>query len=216
MEIYDTEEAQVEALKAWWKENSRSVIVGVILGAAFVLGWNYWQSYKTEKANQASALYTQLLSFMDAGNKESAEKVSEKIIQQHPQTSYAVFSALMQAKLKVAAGDLVAAKNILLAQTKTGDKVLQNVARIQLIRLMLATKEYEQGLQLIAEVDPASTKSFAASYEELTGDLYVALDRLGQARTAYQNALREGATSPLLQFKLDDIAAPETVPNAAS
>jgi len=216
MEIYDTEEAQVEALKAWWKENSRSVIVGVILGAAFVLGWNYWQSYKTEKANQASALYTQLLSFMDAGNKESAEKVSEKIIQQHPQTSYAVFSALMQAKLKVAAGDLVAAKNILLAQTKTGDKVLQNVARIQLIRLMLATKEYEQGLQLIAEVDPASTKSFAASYEELTGDLYVALDRLGQARTAYQNALREGATSPLLQFKLDDIAAPETVSNAAS
>ncbi len=216
MEIYDTEEAQVEALKAWWKENSRSVIVGVILGAAFVLGWNYWQSYKTEKANQASALYTQLLSFMDAGNKESAEKVSEKIIQQHPQTSYAVFSALMQAKLKVAAGDLVAAKSILLAQTKTGDKVLQNVARIQLIRLMLATKEYEQGLQLIAEVDPASTKSFAASYEELTGDLYVALDRLGQARTAYQNALREGATSPLLQFKLDDIAAPETVSNAAS
>ena len=216
MEIYDTEEAQVEALKAWWKENSRSVIVGVILGAAFVLGWNYWQSYKGEKANQAAALYTQLLSFMDAGNKESAEKVSEKIIQQHPQTSYAVFSALMQAKLKVAAGDLVAAKNILLAQTKTGDKVLQNVARIQLIRLMLATKEYEQGLQLIAEVDPASTKSFAASYEELTGDLYVALDRLGQARTAYQNALREGATSPLLQFKLDDIAAPETVSNAAS
>lgn len=216
MEIYDTEEAQVEALKAWWKENSRSVIVGVILGAAFVLGWNYWQSYKAEKANQASALYTQLLSFMDAGNKESAEKISEKIIQQHPETSYAVFSALMQAKLKVAAGDFAAAKSILLAQTKTGDKVLQNVARIQLIRLMLATKEYEQGLQLIAEVDPASTKNFAASYEELTGDLYVALDRLGQARTAYQNALREGATSPLLQFKLDDIAAPETVPNAAS
>jgi len=216
VEIYDSEEAQVEALKAWWKENSRSVVIGVILGTAFVLGWNYWQGYKTEKANQASALYTQLLGFMEAGNKESAQKVSEKIIQQHPQTSYAVFSALMQAKLKVAAGDLVAAKSILLAQTKTSDKVLQNVARIQLIRLMLATKEYEQGLQLIAEVDPASTKSFAASYEELTGDLYVALDRLGQARTAYQNALREGATSPLLQFKLDDIAAPETVPNAAS
>jgi len=216
VEIYDTEEAQVEALKAWWKENSRSVIVGVILGAAFVLGWNYWQSYKTEKANQASALYTQLLGFMDADNKASAEKVSEKIIQEQPQSSYANFAVLMQAKLKVEAGDLAAAKTLLLAQTKTGDKVLQNVARIQLIRLMLATKEYEQGLQLIAEVDPASTKSFAASYEELTGDLYVALDRLGQARTAYQNALREGATSPLLQFKLDDIAAPETVPNAAS
>ena len=112
--------------------------------------------------------------------------------------------------------DLAGAKKILEAQIKTGDKTLQNVARIALIRLMLATEEYEKGLQLIAEIDPASSKSFNASYEELTGDLYVALDRLGEARTAYQNAIREGASSALVQFKLDDIAAPETLQNPSS
>lgn len=215
MEIYDSEEAQVDALKAWWKENNRSVITGAVLGAVMVVGWNYWQSYQLDKATQASAMYTQLLTAMDAEKKDSAEKISQQLIAQYGNSAYADYAALMQAKLKVQAGDLAAAKKILLPQTKKGHKVLQNVARLELIRLMLASKEYEQGLQLIAETDPASTKSFSASYEELTGDLYVALDRLGQARTAYQNALREGGGSPLLQFKLDDISAPETIVNSA-
>jgi predicted negative regulator of RcsB-dependent stress response len=216
VEIYDSEEAQVEALKDWWKENQRSVIVGAILGVAIMVGWNYWQTQKQNQAEQASSLYDQLLKFASADQKDSAEKVSEQIVKQYGSTAYANYAPLMQAKLKVAAGDLAGAKQILEAQMKKGDKTLQNVARIQLVRLMLASKEYEKGLQLITEVDPASTKSFSASYEELTGDLYVALDRLGEARTAYQNALREGASSPLLQFKLDDIAAPETVQNPAS
>jgi predicted negative regulator of RcsB-dependent stress response len=215
VEIYDSEEEQVAALKAWWKENNRSVIAGAALGVALILGWNYWQSQKLAQAEQASALYGELMDFVSKDKTDSAEKVSEQIVKQYGSTSYANYAPLMQAKLKVTAGDLPAAKAILEAQMKKGDKTLQNVARIELIRLMLATKEYEKGLQLIAEVDPASTKSFSASYEELTGDLYVALDRLGEARTAYQNALREGANSPLLQFKLDDITAPETLQTPA-
>lgn len=215
MEIYDSEEQQVEALKAWWKENQNSVIIGAVLGTALIMGWNYWQEQKQKQAEQASALYSELLNFASKDKKDSAEKVSEQLIKQHSSTAYANYATLMQAKIKVTAGDLEGAKKILAAQMKKGDKTLQNVARIELVRLMLATKEYEKGLQLIAEVDPASTKSFAASYEELTGDLYVALDRLGEARTAYQNAIREGASSPLLQIKLDDITAPETVQNPA-
>lgn len=216
MEIYDSEEEQVAALKAWWKENKNSVIIGAVLGVVLILGWNYWQEHKLKQESQASALYSQLLDFVSKDQKDSAEKISEQIVKQYGSTAYANYATLMQAKLKVAAGDLPAAKQILAAQMKKGDKALQNVARIELVRLMLATKEYEKGLQLIAEVDPASTKSFSASYEELTGDLYVALDRLGEARTAYQNALREGASSPLLQFKLDDITAPETIQNPTS
>lgn len=215
MEIYDSEEEQVAALKAWWKENQNSVIIGAILGVVLITGWNYWQEQKLKQTEQASALYGELLNFVSKDQKDSAEKVSEQIVKEHGSTSYANYATLMQAKLKVAAGDLEGAKKVLEAQMKKGDKTLQNVARIELVRLMLATKEYEKGLQLIAEVDPASTKSFSASYEELTGDLYVALDRLGEARTAYQNAIREGASSPLLQFKLDDITAPETVQNPA-
>jgi predicted negative regulator of RcsB-dependent stress response len=76
---------------------------------------------------------------------------------------------------------------------------------------MLASGEYEKGLELINEIDPATSSSFSGNYDELVGDLYVALDRLDQARSSYQKALENGYKSPLLQIKIDDLTAPEKV-----
>jgi predicted negative regulator of RcsB-dependent stress response len=208
VEIYDTEEEQVEALKRWWKANGTSTIVGVITAVVLVGAWNFWQSYQQDKASQASALYEQLLISEKAGNQESVEKISQRLTERFASSAYAGYAALAQAKSKVQQGDLEAAKSVLQQlMQNAGDDEIKNVARIRLVRLMLASAEYEKGLQLISEADASAGEGFNASYDELKGDLYVALDRLGEARTAYQSALRAGQRSPLLQFKLDDITA---------
>jgi len=209
VEIYDTEEEQVEALKRWWKENSTSTIVGLVMGIVIILGWNYWQDHKKERAAQASATYDQLLKALDDDKKDSADKLAERMQEQFKGTEYAAFSGLFQAKLKAQQGDVAAAKQILKTIAAESNKALGNIARIRLVRLMLATGEYEQGLQVINEVDAKQASSYSANYDELVGDLYVALDRLDEARTSYQNALREGQPSPLLQFKIDDLTAQE-------
>ena len=212
MEIYDTEEEQVAAIKRWWKENGVSTITGVAVGIILIVGWNFWQSYSKDKASQASALYAQLLDSISNKKAESAEKITERISEQYGSTAYATYAALLLAKTKVQQGDVESAKSILEKQMKTAPSTeLRNVARIRLIKLMLATNENEKGLQIIAEVDQSSSQGFSASYDELTGDLYLALDRLGEARTAYQSALRAGSNSPLLQFKLDDITAVDKI-----
>ncbi len=212
MEIYETEEQQVEALKRWWKENGTSTLAGLAAAVLLLGGWNLWQSYQQDKQNQASALYEQLLQDVERGKHEEVDTIARRLKDQYGSTAYASFAALMLAKSKVRQGDLEAAKSVLrqLVQDANSDE-LKNVARVRLVRLMLATAEYEQGLQLIAEVDPSAAEGFGGSYDELKGDLYVALGRLGEARTAYQSALRSGQRSPLLQFKLDDITAPEIV-----
>lgn len=222
MEIYDTEEEQVEALKRWWKENGTSTIVGAVMGIVIILGWNYWQEHKRGRAMQASATYAELLKTLDdASNaaavqgtvaedkKQSLEKQAELIQQQFKDSEYAAFSGLLEAKLKAQQGDFDSAKQILKAIAAEPNKNLSNIAKIRLVRLMLATGEYEQGLQLINEVDAKEAASFSGNYDELVGDLYVALDRLDEARTSYQNALRNGQQSPLLQFKIDDLTAQE-------
>lgn len=211
MTIYDTEEEQVEALKKWWKENGASTIVGLVVGIALILGWNYWRDYKKDQAAQASALYDQLLSAADAGKKESAEKLAERAQEEFGKTEYASFSGLMEAKLKVQQGDQAAARQILEKLVAKSDDELSHIARIRQVRLMLAAGEYEQGLQVISKVDPAASAGFSPIYDELLGDLYVALDRRDEARTSYRNALRNGSQSPLLQFKIDDLTAPEIV-----
>ncbi|WP_031432986.1 YfgM family protein [Methylomarinum vadi] len=212
MEIYETEEQQVEALKRWWKENGTSTIVGLIAAIVLVGGWNFWRSYQQDQQNQASALYEQLLTDMEQSKYKDVEKISERLMDQYGSSAYSAYAQLMLAKSKVQQGDLDGSKAVLqqLLQNAGSDEI-KNVARIRLVRLMLATGDYETGLQLIAEVDPSSAEGFSGTYDELTGDLYVALGRLGEARTAYQNALRSGQQSPLLQFKLDDITAPELV-----
>ena len=212
MEIYDPEEEQVAAIKRWWKENGVSTITGIVVGIIVIVGWNFWQSYTQDKANQASALYEQLLDSIRNENTESAEKITERITGQYGSTAYATYAELLLAKTRVQQGDVESAKSILEKQMKVADsKELRNVARIRLIKLMLATGENEKGLQIIAEVDQSSSQGFSASYDELTGDLYLALGRLGEARTAYQSALRAGSNSPLLQFKLDDITAADII-----
>jgi predicted negative regulator of RcsB-dependent stress response len=103
------------------------------------------------------------------------------------------------------------AKVTLIEIAKGSNKELSNVAKIRLVRLMLASGEYEKGLELINEIDPATSSSFSGNYDELVGDLYVALDRLDQARSSYQKALENGYKSPLLQIKIDDLTAPAKV-----
>ena len=212
MEIYDTEEEQVAAIKRWWKENGTSTIAGIAAGIIIIAGWNFWQSNIQEKNKQASELYEQLLTSIADNDYQASEKLSESIIKQYESTAYATYASLLLAKTKVQLGDTDSAKSILEKMMSNSNAAeLRHIARIRLIKLMLASGENEKGLQLIAEVDQADAGGFSASYDELTGDLYMALDRLGEARTAYQSALRAGVKSPLLQLKLDDITAAEAV-----
>jgi predicted negative regulator of RcsB-dependent stress response len=208
MAIHDTEEEQLEQLKKWWESNHSSLLAGIVGAVVVISGVNFWQSYQRDQHTQASQTYQELLDSAAKNNAESVEKIAEKLSADFGSSAYAHYAALQQAKVKAQKGDLEAAKAILQKEIKTADSVeLQHVARLRLIQLMLASKQYEQGLQLIAEVDPATTEGFSASYDELQGDLYVAMDRLDEARNAYQSAIRTGQSTPLVQFKLDDIAA---------
>jgi predicted negative regulator of RcsB-dependent stress response len=207
--IYDTEEEQLEALKGWWKENGTSTVVGVGLGIAIILGWNYWQDHKKSQASQASAIYDQLLKAAETDQKDSVDKLAKRLEEQFAGSNYAAFGGLFQAKFKVQQGDLAGAKDILKKIAAGKDKELSHIAKIRLVKLMLATGEYEQGLKVINDIDQAEAAKFSDNYDELVGDLYVALDRLDEARTAYEKALKNGYQSPLLQLKIDDLTAPE-------
>ena len=208
MEIYDTEEEQVAALKDWWKGNGTSVLTGVASAVVIVLGWNFWQSYQQDKMNQASSVYEQLIKAQTDAQAGSVDKLASRLNTEYGSTAYATYALLFQAKAKVEQQDLSAAKELLQQAVATSDDAeLKHVARTRLIRVSLALQEYEPGLQLIADVDQSSLGGFEAIYSELKGDLYVAMGRVGEARTAYQAALKAGQASPLLQFKLDDLAS---------
>jgi predicted negative regulator of RcsB-dependent stress response len=213
MEVYLSEEERVEALKKWWKENARSIIVGVTLGIAVVAGWNVWQGAQRQKAEEASSVYQQLLKAVEAKQTEPATKLGERLIEKFPGTAYASYGRLFLAKFRAESGDLAAARKGLeeLLPTLKNDN-LKHVARLRLGQVMLAMGESEAALKLLESVSDESMGAYASLYDELKGDLYVELRRPKDARMAYEKAKQSNAASPLLELKMNDLADDTAAP----
>ena len=61
MNVYATEEEQVEALKKWWKQNGKSVLGGVLIGVAVIYGGKTWLQQHNRQIEVASAEYEAMI-----------------------------------------------------------------------------------------------------------------------------------------------------------
>lgn len=205
MEIYHSEEEQLEAIKRWWKENGVSVIAGVVIGGALILGYNLWREHRRSQSEQASALYQQMVKSLESKQTDSADKLNERIMQNYDGTVYATFARLAQARLKVDGGDTAAARRMLEAVlASSAEDKFQHIARIRLGQVLLESNEAPAALSLVEQAQAKGFGAFERDYELLKGDIYSALNRRDEARVAYQAAQRLGAASAALEMKLDE------------
>jgi predicted negative regulator of RcsB-dependent stress response len=75
MDNYETEEQQVEAIKKWWAENFKMVIVLAIVGLGSIVGVQQWKQNKLVTAHTASVEYDHILQVVKS-NKD--EQISQK------------------------------------------------------------------------------------------------------------------------------------------
>jgi predicted negative regulator of RcsB-dependent stress response len=206
-----TDEEELAVIKDWWQRNGMPLLTGVALALLVVFGWQGWQRYQANQSQGASLVYQQLLeAALDPSGKPDAGKVAElanKLKNDFSGTHYAQYGSLFVAKVAVEAGKLDdAASELQAIVDKPADDNLAELARQRLARVLAAQDKAEAALKLLdAKVEPA----FAASREELKGDLLVQLGRNDEAHAAYEKAkaaLAEDAAVGGLQMKLDDLA----------
>ena len=206
---FETEEQQVEALKKWWKENASTIILGVAIGASVLFGWRYYNNYKVQHAEAASAIYDSVLTIATAnGALDQQQTKVNTLFAEYGDTPYASLAGLILAKQQVNRGELVKAQQQLEWVVNNSEQVeLKNIAKLRLARVLLATEKYDQALAILNSDYP---ESFSAMYEELKGDLYVVRGELDQARAAYDKAINKTDSQPnrWLQMKRDDLGSP--------
>ncbi|MBC3909118.1 YfgM family protein [Undibacterium umbellatum] len=201
------EQEQLDNLKSLWKKYGNLATWGLIIILGSYAGWNAWTSRQTGQSVQASQLYEEMQKFIVAKDSAKVQAVAEDLKTKFASTSYAPMAALLAAKSAFEANDLKLAKSQLqwVADTSKAEEY-KALARIRLAGVALDEKAYEEGMKQLSGTFPAQ---FEADVLDAKGDIYVAQNKIDDARTAYKAALEKmSEKSPgrqALQMKLDVI-----------
>ncbi|ANB97994.1 hypothetical protein BBM40_09225 [Vibrio parahaemolyticus] len=203
MELYDTEEQQVEAIKDWWKENGKAVIIGAVVGLGGLFGWRYYQDTVIQASETASQSYTTAMNTLQEKGVDAQSDV-QAFIESNEVKEYSVLAALQLAKAQVEAKDFTAA----LEQLKWAQSNTKDAALSPLISYRIARIETEMGNFDAAntELGKVTDTAWAGRIAELRGDIALRQGDKDAAYAAYTEAQQAADASPTLQMKLDDLA----------
>jgi predicted negative regulator of RcsB-dependent stress response len=208
MEAFETEDQQVEAIKKWWRENYKLVILLAVVGVGSILGSQYYRENKIIMAEAASDNYNAVL---DATANNQSDIISDRtaLLQKDFQDSpYAIQATLLLAKDLAESGkNKQAIEKLLWVEKNSQDKALQQIALIQRAQLMASTEQLEQALELLQAT--TEENSFTAVKLETKGDILVIQGKLDEAKKAYDEAIGQymllGANVDVLQIKRNDL-----------
>ncbi len=208
-----SEDDQWEALKRWLKENGAWIVGGVVLGVGGLFGWRWWDAHVTERAEQASAQYSQMQTAVESSDMTTAQELAAGLHDDFNGTPYAEQAALLLVRRYVEQGEFDrAAEGLRALVDDSDDPYLREVARVRLARVELAQNKPDAAL---ATLEVKAPGAFSAVFSEVRGDALLAKGDRAAARDAYRVALLEAGASGLdtaqLQLKLNDLAAPPVV-----
>jgi len=203
---YETEEQQVEALKNWWRENGRAVILGIVIGAALILAWTWYKNHQLNQAVAASDLFSQSIEAIDKGEYDKVSQLADTINDEHDDTLYAAYTNFAAARAAIEQGNLSDAEKHLQWVVDNGDmEDVVLIGKVRLARVKGALGDADAALKVL----PGSyAQSFTALVEEARGDLHVRAGNTTAAKSAYESALDQDNVldANALQMKLNELA----------
>ena len=193
MATYDLEEQeQIEELKTWWKLHGSLITAVVVALAIAMVGWQGWQWWQRSQTAQAAQLYGSMQQSLAQQDVKRARLLAGELIDKFSRTAYAGMAAMLSGKALFETGDLKSAQaQFGWAAEHAQDPGLRDLARLRQALALTEEKTaetYAAALQLLA-VPPAP--SFMPRYLELRGDILVVQGKTAEARTAYDEALKQ-------------------------
>ncbi|MDP5292755.1 tetratricopeptide repeat protein [Oceanimonas sp. CHS3-5] len=206
MDTYSTEDQQIEAIKRWWHEYGKAIILGSAIGLAGLFGWRYYQTQQLETQATGAEAFERISRELATQGSEAFDSAAA-FVSNNQGNSYGELAALLLAAEAVKANDLALAQQQLeQALAGTDDAALANTIRLRLARVLIATDALDAAQ---GRLDEVTGDAFAAQKHEIQGDLFLARQQPGEARAAYEAARTAGGVgeNPALTLKLDNLAA---------
>ncbi|MGA8862218.1 MAG: tetratricopeptide repeat protein [Gallionella sp.] len=199
------EQEQMEALKAWWKDNRNHLLGALLIVVVAVGGWRGWQYYQNKHASGAAALYQQLIEQLASNDPKRINDAAAAVTDKFGSTAYAARAELLAARVNDLSNDRARAETQLQwVIDNAREDTLKDVARLRLAALMLDDKHFSEALALL---DTKHPESFDGLYADLKGDVLSAQGKTDEARSSYKLAYEkidpQSVYRNLIQMKLD-------------
>ncbi|MCE9885218.1 MAG: YfgM family protein [Hafnia sp.] len=205
MEVYSTENEQVDALRRFFIENGKALAIGVVIGIGALLGWRYWQSHQQAEMTGASQSYQQASEAL-TGGKADGVALAEKFIEKNA-NNYGVLAALQLAQHEVDQKNFAKAEQQLAwAQGQTKDENLKSLIDLRLARVQLQENKLDDALKTL---DLIKATGWVAMAQDIRGDVLVKKGDVKGAREAYSKGLASDASQSLqglLRMKLNNLS----------
>lgn len=204
MEVYTTENEQVDALRRFFIENGKALAVGIVLGIGALVGWRFWQNHQSESAMTSSLAYQKASDALAKGNAEGVS-TAEKFVADN-KSSYGVLAALELARFQADKGEFAQAET----QLRTALTLTKDVDLLALTTLRLARVQLQQGKadDALKTLDTITAAGWAAMTADVRGDALTSKGDSQGARDAYNKGLAANppqALQALLRMKLNNL-----------
>ena len=200
IQISDSEEEQVDKIKKWWNSNGKQIIAGAVIGLAGVFGWNYYNDYQDNQALNARTLYLNYAS--DSNNVDAYNK----LINEHPSSSYTDQATLLMAKYLFDAGSYSLALDAIKPLISNQSSIISSTAVLRVASIYLQLGQHDEALSTL---NIESGEGFSGLIYNLTGDVYLDLGNSDEAKKYYllaiENITENSNLTQLIQIKLDDL-----------
>jgi len=207
-----TDNEREEQLRRWWSDNWAWIIGGVALGLALLAGWQYWQRYQVQRAEQDEASYRAVVESLGRDQRDEALKHAAELRERRPDSPYADQSDLALARAAAEARDYdEAITDLRRVADGSRDVELRRVAQSRIARLLIEQDKPDEALALL---DATQAGAFAPLFHEIRGDAYAAKGEPANARREYNEALQAvgeaiGLDRAFVELKRDAMAARE-------
>src|SRR6266540_1263108 len=167
---YDLEEQeQIAAIKAWWTDNGKFVMLVVIAVLLTIAGFQGWRYYRLQQSGGAATLFAQLEQAERANDAKKVRDIAKEVIDRYGSTPYATMSALAAAKASYTTGEVEDAKKKLeWAIEHAREDEARDIARLRLAGVLLDEKKYDDALKALSA---KSLDAYAALFADARGDV---------------------------------------------
>lgn len=211
MDVYSTEEQQLEAIKNWFKKNANFISWVVIIFSVIFMGYQYYSHHKSVTFDNASEKYFTMLQSFSANDNESGATQAKSLISEYPKTAYANLANLILASHNVNNQEFAKAEENLLTvinNSKERDEI-QAIALVRLMRLYRQTENNQAAFDLYDKYQSKIAKALLSSLTEIKADILLAENKISEAKLAYQAAkdqvIDNDLASSLLDYKFNEL-----------